>query len=823
MITQGQERQIQRSGLMGERQFGIKLSPKMYSMMSDKLYTDRVGSVVREVCSNAWDAQKMRSIATGQPMEPFKVTLPTDLEPHFVVEDSGPGMPDDQAQDLYSTLGLSTKEFTNDQIGAFGLGSKSPFAVTDTFTVENTFDGITHHYLVFKSEDGLPSLLKTGQTEDGRPSGVKVMIPAAGTKYLEYKRALNRQLVVMEPKPIIANIETFDFPDAQKALQTSEGFLLSNSSSFNISTKNVYARMGMVLYPVDIGQLGLDYSERFHDKIGETTLVLEFDIGALEPLPSREGLTYDDKTKNNIADKYRSFSKSYMELLRKQVEEQPTPLDAWRKASELQSSTNLPLLTANIYNLGFRIDNAQFVNAFPFFKHDYIVDVPRHLPVQYDDDGNIVHQEPIIDKVKKSDQISQFYYEDFSRGDTRLNIKRDRLPMKMDFRTLNEIDKGEVKILIMDELEPKYRIGRMKSFLNGISKSWRDHGWVIRVDDRSTATKDDFAEFIRCFEALHPGITKKFTWFSDIPKPETERKKREENGPIDGVCIKYPSYTYESRVKWTEIDRMIEPIDASDEDDDFDEQVDKAKKEFLANNFYILAERNDLIGYPHTEMKAIFAFASELQYQVFIVRKTGQGKALKELKELGLLEFKEFMNEKLDGHEVSEDYKKFSSAKKMVTMNPFWFKYNIKMHMTNINAHFTEQEEFVHPFVKEWVEVNRLSRLDAVSLIANDLGTGLINKLREANFLRHFDSYEWSKVEEIDVSQEFAGLQEKFDKYYPAFSTLAKHLESNDGLNVTLMEYIRDYNSLRGEDIQLAEFCQQQTEEVKETEEDENV
>src|SRR5690348_4723375 len=131
---------------MGERQYGIALSPKIYSMMSDKLYTDRVGSVVREVCSNAWDAQKMRSIATGQPMEPFKVTLPTDLEPHFIVEDSGPGMPDDVAQDLYSTLGLSTKENTNDQIGAFGLGSKSPFAVTDTFTVENTYEGVTHHY-----------------------------------------------------------------------------------------------------------------------------------------------------------------------------------------------------------------------------------------------------------------------------------------------------------------------------------------------------------------------------------------------------------------------------------------------------------------------------------------------------------------------------------------------------------------------------------------------------------------------------------------------------------------------------------------------------
>jgi hypothetical protein len=307
LILQGQEHTLQRGGLMGERSYGIALSPKIYSMMSDKLYTDRIGSAVREVCSNAWDAQKMRSLDSGEEMKPFKVTLPTDLEPHFIVEDTGPGMPDEQAQDLYSTLGLSTKENTNDQIGAFGLGSKSPFAVSDTFTVENTYEGVTHFYLCFKAENGLPSLLKTGERNEGRLDGVRVIIPAPGYKYDDYKRALMKQLIVMEPKPVINNISSFEFIEPKRSIENGIGYILDNAVAFGLQSCSLYARMGMVLYPVDVSQVGIR-NGIYSGFYGGAALVLNFPIGALEPLPSREGLTYDDTTKKNILEQYNKFA-----------------------------------------------------------------------------------------------------------------------------------------------------------------------------------------------------------------------------------------------------------------------------------------------------------------------------------------------------------------------------------------------------------------------------------------------------------------------------------------------------------------------------------
>lgn len=816
MITQGQERQIQRSGLMGERKFGIALTPKMYSMMSDKLYTDRVGSVVREVCSNAWDAQKMQAIATGQPQEPFKVTLPTDLEPHFIVEDTGPGMPDDVAQDLYSTLGLSTKENTNDQIGAFGLGSKSPFAVTDTFTVENTYEGVTYHYLCFKNEDGLPAILKTGETQDGRPNGVKIVIPAAGSKYLEYKQALNRQLVVMEPKPILCNIEEFKFIEPDKSVVTPEGFILGNASSLGLYARRVYARMGMVLYPVEMNQIDIEYGKAFHEKLGTySALVLEFPIGALEPVPSREGLSYEEKTIKNLKDAYNKFAVSYMAVLKKTVEEQPTPLDAWRKIKELRDSTNINLMDEGIYNLGFPINNNWIDNAFPYFDYKFKDKrIKENGSWVFDDEGNQSWKEATLEEFENTKSISQFYYEEFSGSDTRLNIKREAMPMRVSWQTLDQIEKGLIKILIMDETEPKYRIGRMKSVLNELRGKWNTTYWVVRVDERSGKSLTDFREFIISFGLLHRGITSKFKLFSSVPKPETERRKREEDGPIEGVMYRPLHSRYEVRVKWADIDTAMSPTDADEEDDDYEEQCEKAKAEFLSKHFYLEANRNELIHYGSLEMKDITDFAKERGYGVYIIRKTGTGK-LKDLKDLGLKEFKEFLNEKLDGHEVSDDYKKYSSAKMIASRYPFWFRFNVKLHLSQITDYLTGTGGFIHPFLAELKEINRLANLDSM-LVGADPETRLINDLRLKRLIQFFDGYAWSKIEEIDVSEQFESLAGKFEQFYPAFSTLARNLESHSGINPLMSQYITDYNALRGTDVDFEEFEQQV--EVKETE-----
>lgn len=810
MIVEGNAREIQRSGLMGERQYGIALSPKIYSMMSDKLYTDRIGSVVREVCSNAWDAQKMKSLATGQPMEPFKVTLPTDLEPHFIVEDTGPGMPDETAQNLYSTLGLSTKENTNDQIGAFGLGSKSPFAVTDTFTVENTYEGVTHYYLCFKAESGLPSLLKTGERKEDRQNGVKVVIPAPGSKYHEYKRALNRQLIVMDPKPIITNREQFDFVIPQKSLETEQGFILSNATDFGLQSRTMYARMGMVLYPVESGQIGLSSTDRYgnlntiYSKFSyQSALVLEFPIGAIEPLPSREGLTYDDRTKKSIKEKYDLFALEFRKLLRKQVEEQPTPLDSWLKMQEIRNSMNIDLADDGIYNLGFRINNDNFQNVFPHFDHIYEVDEPIGLEYEtvMNEFGDLetipkVSNKPTV-KRRVNQKLCQFHCEEFSKHDTRLNRKRDRKEIKVSFNFLQRIKSKANKFLVMDELEPKHRIGRMKSVLNSLS--YNQDCFVVYVNPNYNGSKIDFSEFIAGFERLHPGITSEgeFIFLSNVPRPEVE-KKLKDTSIIEGVC--YADVRRgEQRIRWSEIEDRFTPSNVYEEDTEEDEWtalIEKGKQEYFNKAFYVRAMRNDLIDYPGYSIKDFSELANSLGYEMLIVRKSGEPK-LSKLREIGYLEFKEFISKKLDGWEPSDDYKRYNSAKDIEQNNPLWWRYSTKHQLNALYKELQQNHEWIHPFIKTYCDIDRLADLsdDWVNV---DNNTAIVDMLRRKRLLSYLKDCDWLENIDVDLSEEFENQSKEFTEFYPVFHMILKYIQTGqDGLNKYLYQYVVDYNTLK--------------------------
>lgn len=88
--------------------------------------------MIRELSCNAKDAH----VDAGKGDVPFEIHLPNDLEPWFAVTDFGIGLSHEDVTGLYRTYFDSTKTKSNDVTGQFGIGSKSPFAYVDQFTVE---------------------------------------------------------------------------------------------------------------------------------------------------------------------------------------------------------------------------------------------------------------------------------------------------------------------------------------------------------------------------------------------------------------------------------------------------------------------------------------------------------------------------------------------------------------------------------------------------------------------------------------------------------------------------------------------------------------
>lgn len=816
MIIQGHEHTLQRSGLVGEKSYGINLTSKMYEMLSSKLYTDRIGSVVREVCSNAWDAQKMRSIRDGEDIKPFKVTLPTQLEPHFIVEDSGPGMPDEQAQELYSTLGLSTKENTNDQIGAFGLGSKSPFAVSDTFTVENTHKGVTHFYLCFKAENGLPSLLKTGeQTIDGRGDGVRVIIPSPGIKYQQYEDALTRQLIAMEPKPIITNRDAFTFIQPTKMLEDENGFILTNALEFNLQPRSIYARMGMVLYPVDTRQANV-YDGLHSGLKGQSALVLNFSIGDLEPLPSREGLTYDAKTIQRVKEKHDLFASVYKAHMRKQIESCETPLDAWLMMREMYNVSSINMAYEDIYVLGTPISNQPIKNVWPTFEYSWVDTIEK---LDYTDRNDFISKhgvdaegtpdaKVIKESINRTIETSVYFALEFTSRDLRINISRRQIQMKdVSFELLRDMQNKKIKVLLFDEDFDtcKYRVQRLKKWLSSLQ--YGDMGYIIHVDQRFSGSKTDFKQFKDSIDLIHPGVSAKFDKFSDIVRDQPVKTEKVKNDILMGISLFKNASAYSSNVRWSTIEALAGVKSDSEEEEEEEEVEDGVEDgvvdvldDPLNRVFYIRATRSNLDDYPDRSVSDVSKMSLNMhpRTNIILVHKSS-AIYIKRLEALGIREFKQYINDMMTGLVVDDDYRKYKSARRISDSNTQWMRYGVYSDFMNVEKRIEQLGEWVHPF---FGYIQHIRRLVKDYEQPKSFQLNLISQLENANMFKFFKNEPWAISIELDITEEYNKECEDFIKFYPAFSIFnlsSWDIDSSKAIvNERLIEYIKDYNKLRG-------------------------
>lgn len=146
-----------------------------------QMYENPVGAVVREITSNAIDASV--KIPAGE-RKPVEVGVnPAAMK--FTVRDYGTGMTLTEVKNHYLKYGQSTKTFDMDYIGAYGLGSKSPLAYTDNFTVKTVRNGELTVFKLFSSPaDGFGyKILKHAETDE--PNGTSVTVPVKNSEDLE--------------------------------------------------------------------------------------------------------------------------------------------------------------------------------------------------------------------------------------------------------------------------------------------------------------------------------------------------------------------------------------------------------------------------------------------------------------------------------------------------------------------------------------------------------------------------------------------------------------------------------------------------------------
>jgi hypothetical protein len=300
------------SGEFGARRtMGMELNGKAFRMVTNNLYQNKPGSIVRELFCNALDAM----LEAGKGECPVRVHVPDVLNPWFSVTDEGIGMSKETVFDIFGIYFRSTKDRDDTKIGGYGIGGKTPLAYADKFTLTSTFNGVRTYYSIFYNEEGSPDIMILGEEETDDCNGVHVELAVEPGDVDHFREEIIDQLRFVPVAPTLLNagdLELARMPTP--AYEDEDLILLSKEDVVGTVWNQPSVRLGPVGYHIQKSivekyikgvkavDLGLEVNELevATNILSLNGLVLKFNIGEVEVIASRENLDYSARTMNAI-------------------------------------------------------------------------------------------------------------------------------------------------------------------------------------------------------------------------------------------------------------------------------------------------------------------------------------------------------------------------------------------------------------------------------------------------------------------------------------------------------------------------------------------
>jgi hypothetical protein len=286
------------NGMISESFFSVKQEnlAHIFSILRNSLYSDKAGAIIREYSTNAYDAH----IQAGINDTPISINCPTRFSPLLTIRDYGFGLSEEQIYNVYASYGESTKRNTNNQVGMMGLGSKSAFSYTDSFTVISHNAGIKKSYLAFIDDSGIGKIMKVNE-ESTEETGIEIQVPVKSLDCYMFDNAITKHLRYFNPLP---NINS---KYVKESIETNKPVVMFDGSKYQIikSYDDNYVVMGNVAYPFNTSSI--DKNPAFSDAVknvldSHMKVVLFAEIGDVVPSASRESLDMREKTVNWIGE-----------------------------------------------------------------------------------------------------------------------------------------------------------------------------------------------------------------------------------------------------------------------------------------------------------------------------------------------------------------------------------------------------------------------------------------------------------------------------------------------------------------------------------------
>lgn len=252
----------------------------LVTILSSNLYSQPEASFIRETISNAWDSH----VEAGTTDTPVIIVIDND---RIRIRDFGTGLSPKRFEEVYCSIGESTKRESNDYIGAFGIGRFAALACTNTVFITSYYEGTAYSYAMLKSNNNIEICTVHMDTTEEK-NGVEISINI--NHVYNYITAL-KQLTFF-PNIFIENNTCY----AHK-LGTCRDFGTYKATDSKLE-HNIL--LGYVLYPYTAKEAN---TSRILGILADAGIAVKFDIGEINVTPNRESLISTTKTDKLIADR----------------------------------------------------------------------------------------------------------------------------------------------------------------------------------------------------------------------------------------------------------------------------------------------------------------------------------------------------------------------------------------------------------------------------------------------------------------------------------------------------------------------------------------
>ena len=304
---------IESSNDLQEKMFSIGDAGIVFDILRNKLYSNPILAVCREISCNARDAHR----EAGKGSEPIVIQLPTYLEQYYKIKDFGVGISPDRMDNIFIRYGSSTKRDTNELTGGMGLGCKSPMAVVDSFSIITIFDHVRYNYSCYIDETRVGKLALLSKTSTDDSNGTEIIIPVKESDFHLFKQYTEQACRHWEIKPIIKG-GTIEWTKETKILEGTSWAIIKDDY-YHRSCKMI---IDGIEYPVNMSDLNKYAPTKMIDNI-YGSIIMYWGNGELSLSANREQIYLDKQTQDKVKERLELIQSEIKDQVVKKVESFP--------------------------------------------------------------------------------------------------------------------------------------------------------------------------------------------------------------------------------------------------------------------------------------------------------------------------------------------------------------------------------------------------------------------------------------------------------------------------------------------------------------------